>query len=298
MLEILGMTQRDNNMKNVLFVCTGNTCRSPIAKGLFDLYSKRFKISETIADCAGLAANLGNKPEPNAVCAASIMGADISPIRSKQINPSLANWADIIVCMTKEHLYALTPYVPFDNLYLLSDGINDPYGKDVVEYKKCAIEIAKALMKLIEDKILLEIVALADKHIIEIEKIEQKSFSDPWTVQSFASELLNPNSRFFVAEYDKKPVGYAVANNILGEVYITNIAVKTEYRKRGIARALLDKLIKTSIEEKAKLLTLEVRISNSIAINFYEREGFVICGQRKDFYENPKENAYIMTLKL
>ena len=83
--------------------------------------------------------------------------------------------------------------------------------------------------------------------------------------------------------------------SVCGEGYIYNIAVLPDFRNRGIAKSLLDDLLKYSFSKKLEFLSLEVRVSNIAAINLYSHKGVENMGIRKSFYSNPKEDAFIMT---
>ena len=126
--------------------------------------------------------------------------------------------------------------------------------------------------------------------------LEKECFASPWTKETLNEETDNPTALFFVAKDNGKTVGYIGANNILGEVFITNVAVTAEYRRKGVATSLINELINRCKKEKALYLTLEVRRSNISAVNLYEKLGFSLVGERKDFYSNPTENALIYTL--
>lgn len=139
------------------------------------------------------------------------------------------------------------------------------------------------------------IVNMQAKHIQDIAEIEKLSFSKPWSYDSLAEELSNPLAVFLVAEVDGKAVGYAGMHHIIDEGYITNIAVHPNFRKQGIATALIDKLDDYANQSKLAMLTLEVRRSNEVAIKIYERQDFEQEGVRRDFYENPREDGLIMT---
>ena len=82
----------------------------------------------------------------------------------------------------------------------------------------------------------------------------------------------------------------------MGEVYITNVAVSPEYRGQGMGAMLVGFLKEYSKAENADFITLEVRKSNSVAISLYDKMGFKVVGERKGFYENPKEDAILMTI--
>ena len=90
--------------------------------------------------------------------------------------------------------------------------------------------------------------------------------------------------------------GYIGMYLSLGEGEITNVAVAPEFRRRGIADALLTEIKREAAECGVTSLVLEVRVSNQNAICLYEKHGFVSCGVRKGFYEQPKEDAFLMIL--
>lgn len=117
-------------------------------------------------------------------------------------------------------------------------------------------------------------------------------FAVPWSEKSFLEEAKNPLARYFVAKDEDKIVGYGGIWLVSGEGQITNIAVHPQCRKKGIASAILEELIKSA--EGCEQIFLEVRESNIAAINLYEKHGFKNCGVRKNFYHSPVENGIIM----
>lgn len=132
-------------------------------------------------------------------------------------------------------------------------------------------------------------------HVGEITRLEKECFSTPWSEDGLKNELNNAFALFFVATYEGEVAGYIGAHNILGEVYITNVAVFKKYRRKGAAKKLIDTLLETVKVEKGEFVTLEVRESNASAVSLYEKCGFVKVGERKNFYEKPRENAVLMT---
>ena len=138
----------------------------------------------------------------------------------------------------------------------------------------------------------------SDEYIKILAELEKICFSVPWSEAGLAAELTNSYARFFVAKINGKIVGYIGAHNVLGEVYITNVAVFPNYRKKGVATELIKKLINTAFDENSDFVTLEVRKSNRSAIELYEKNGFIMVGERKKFYENPTEDAILMTYYL
>lgn len=143
-----------------------------------------------------------------------------------------------------------------------------------------------------------EIKRMALCHINDIAAVEQLCFSTPWSEKSISDELSNPHARFFVAEVDGKVAGYIGAHNIVGDVYITNVAVMPVFRRQGVGECLVEYLVNVCRDEGAEFITLEVRKSNVGAISLYEKAGFSVVGERKAFYELPREDALLMTIYL
>jgi [ribosomal protein S18]-alanine N-acetyltransferase len=139
------------------------------------------------------------------------------------------------------------------------------------------------------------IVTLQAKHIEDIAAIEKLCFSRPWSYEALAEELSNPLAVFFVIEQDGKTVAYAGMHHILDEGYITNIAVHPDSRRQGLATALVRALDEYADKNDLARLTLEVRASNSAAIAIYRHAGFDEEGVRTGFYEDPIEDALIMS---
>lgn len=132
-------------------------------------------------------------------------------------------------------------------------------------------------------------------HIEEIAILEKECFSSPWSADGLNAELDNKFARFYVAFLNGEIAGYIGSHNVLGEVYITNVAVFPRFRRKGVGRALVELLVGEMRTENADFVTLEVRESNQNAILLYEKCGFEKVGKRKDFYEKPREDAVLMT---
>ena len=135
---------------------------------------------------------------------------------------------------------------------------------------------------------------MTSDHVAQIADLEKLCFSDPWSENSIASELDNKLSLWFVAVEDGKVVGYVGSQTVLGWTDMMNIAVHPDYRRRGIAESLVEKLVDALKANQAENLTLEVRASNTPAISLYEKLGFLQVGLRKNYYHNPKEDALIL----
>lgn len=143
------------------------------------------------------------------------------------------------------------------------------------------------------------ILPMTADHLDAVAALERICFSDPWSRQLLASELDNDLSAFLVALDDEGQVaGYAGLQVILDEGTITDIAVRPDCRRRGVASQLLKVFLDFARGNRLAFLTLEVRASNYDAIALYGSRGFRSAGRRKNYYEHPREDAIIMTLDL
>ncbi|BFK87473.1 ribosomal protein S18-alanine N-acetyltransferase [Pseudoflavonifractor gallinarum] len=140
-----------------------------------------------------------------------------------------------------------------------------------------------------------QLVPMDRSHLEGIAELERTCFSHPWSVDMLAEELYNETASFLVAEgEDGSVLGYAGLHVVLDEGYIDNVAVDPAYRRQGIADALIDTFVRFGAAKLA-FLTLEVRAGNAPAIALYEKHGFYEVGRRKDYYDDPKEDAILMT---
>ena len=125
-------------------------------------------------------------------------------------------------------------------------------------------------------------------------EIEKENFSLPWSEKSFLESMERADTVFLVALMNEEVAGYVGCYCIAGTGEITNVAVKTSHRRKGIGGKLLEKLYEEGALLDTQEFFLEVRESNEAAIGLYLRQGFVKEGIRKNFYEKPVENAVIM----
>ncbi len=130
----------------------------------------------------------------------------------------------------------------------------------------------------------------------QVAEIEKHCFSRPWTLEMLQEQLDNLLSSWICAYGENGVVlGYAGLTAVAGEGYIDNIAVRPEYRRQGVASALLDVFIRFAQAQGLEFLTLEVRASNDAAKRLYMKHGFAQVGRRKDYYDDPQEDAILMT---
>jgi ribosomal-protein-alanine N-acetyltransferase len=143
------------------------------------------------------------------------------------------------------------------------------------------------------------IVPMNADHLDEVAELERVCFPDPWSRNMLAEELGNALSAFLVALDETGAVaGYAGLQVILDEGYILNIAVRPDCRRQGVAGQLIQVFLDFARGNRLAFLTLEVRASNYDAIALYGSRGFRGTGRRRNYYENPREDAIIMTLDL
>lgn len=131
-----------------------------------------------------------------------------------------------------------------------------------------------------------------------VSDLEKECFSHPWSQNAIEAELSNSNAHFFVAVKETDVCGYIGCHIILDECYIANVAVSEKFRRQGIGRLLTDKILTYAKDKNCAFVSLEVRKSNISAISLYEKQGFEFVGERKNFYSDPTENAYIMTKEI
>jgi ribosomal-protein-alanine N-acetyltransferase len=129
-----------------------------------------------------------------------------------------------------------------------------------------------------------------------VEDIERTSYPTPWSRSMFAGELAKPSSICLGAvESDKEElVGYLIISRYVDAWHVMNIAVAPEYRRRGIARSLMERLFEVTARDARRGYTLEVRVSNEAAIRLYEELGFKSRGIRRGYYTDNREDALIM----
>ena len=276
---------------NILFICTGNTCRSPMAERYLD----SLNLENVKAESRGLSAE-GGSVSPNAVSVMGELGIDLSHDVSVQLTAKDLIWADKILYMSPSHLTFLSLYAPKEKLFMLGGGISDPYGGDTERYRKCRDEIISEIDRLVRDDFFCEtLVSRAEeKDIEDIEDLEKECFSTPWSPTAIKDAMLS-NTAFFIAKKGEKTVGYVGISAVLDEGYITNVAVSQSYRKKGIGTALLNRVFSFARDNNLSFVSLEVRESNREAISLYTAFGFKQEGKRKDFYDKPKEDALILT---
>jgi ribosomal-protein-alanine N-acetyltransferase len=129
--------------------------------------------------------------------------------------------------------------------------------------------------------------------------LERTCFSSPWSRNAFLSEMALAHSGCFVAKTTGPLesgliIAYVCTQRVLDELSILKIAVKPEWRSRGVGACLLRKSIEAASRKGARKAFLEVRPSNRRAVSFYRRQGFDLIGTRPHYYPETGEDALIM----
>ena len=128
----------------------------------------------------------------------------------------------------------------------------------------------------------------------QVMEIENATFSVPWTEMGYFTFLIREDTLFLVAEENEEILGYCGIVMAQDEGDITNVAVKESRRKQGVGTGLVQKLLDESQNRGIKKVFLEVRAGNTKAIPLYEKLGFENVGIRKNYYQDPVEDAIIM----
>lgn len=128
----------------------------------------------------------------------------------------------------------------------------------------------------------------------EVVKIEQQSFSDPWSEENFLVELDLPFSWVWTAKINNRLTGYCCCWEIEEELQIANLAVYPEFRNQGIGKKILQEILNRACQRKIKKVTLEVRESNQFGLKLYQAFGFAEVGRRKEYYRKPTEDGLIL----
>ena len=150
------------------------------------------------------------------------------------------------------------------------------------------------------------ITRMSEHDLLEVVDIEEQSGLSRWGWAAYYAELQGGNRDLMLiakpahgAVEDSGPIaGYIVARETAGELHINNVAVRPEFRRRGIGESLLNRVIEEARRRKANAAFLEVRSANHAAQALYEKSGFRAIARRTNYYSEPLEDAVVMTLML
>src|SRR5262245_58888463 len=147
---------------------------------------------------------------------------------------------------------------------------------------------------------------MSEHDLLEVVEIEEESGLSRWGWAAYYAELQSGNRDLMLIALPTKAAiiehrriaGYIVARETAGELHINNVAVREQYRRRGIGRALLSRIMDTAKRLKVQVAFLEVRSGNQAAQALYQKIGFKPIARRPDYYSDPRENAVVMSLTL
>ena len=127
-----------------------------------------------------------------------------------------------------------------------------------------------------------------------VARVERESFPTPWSREDFWREASNDFACYIVALEDAEIIGFGGCWISFEEAQVTNIALTSAQRGRGLGKVLMAKLMRAAAERGAERMTLEVRPSNTPALRLYEGLGFAAIGVRKKYYQDNDEDAILM----
>lgn len=281
---------------HIVFLCTGNTCRSPMAEGYLNAKAKELGLPIE-AKSAGMSED-NQKAADNAIEAMKEIGIDISNHRSHHLTPAMVNWADVIAVMTQRHKDILTLMLglPGEKIQVLGSGVPDPYGGNLEIYEKTRDALIECANQYLPG---FRIVDMEEKHVKSLARIHADSMPDAWSEDGFRAELSKETATFRVAEdMDGTVLGFYGIYTVMETAEIAQIAVSPEARRKKIGSWLLADAIKQAKEKGAEKLELDVRESNTGARILYESFGFTEDGKRKSFYKHPDEDAILYSLAI
>lgn len=136
---------------------------------------------------------------------------------------------------------------------------------------------------------------MTPQDIDKVMQIEEKSFTLPWSRESYMGELKNNFATYLVCDYEGETAGYGGIWVVFEEAHITNVAIDPDFRQSGMGTALMQELEQVARNKKANRILLEVRPSNEVALAMYGNLDYFPSGLRQGYYSDNGEDAIIMT---
>ena len=281
--------------KDIVFVCTGNTCRSPMAEAIFNSVT-----GEHTAGSAGIAVSFPQGAAKNSKEAVLRYGTDLDNHTARQLTSEILDEASLIITMTHSQKEMLSQYADHSKLMTLAEfagekeDVNDPYGGDIDIYLKTAEKIY--------DYVLKGLFARADFIIAEpddakkISQMEKEIFPDAWSENSVISAI--ERQSVMVLKSCGVILGYCIFMYAADEGEILRIAVSDKLRRYGLGKKLLICVIEELKKHGCTNVFLEVRSSNLSAISLYKSVGFEEIGVRKNYYKDNGEDAKLFKLEI
>ncbi|PYS95138.1 MAG: ribosomal-protein-alanine N-acetyltransferase [Acidobacteria bacterium] len=145
---------------------------------------------------------------------------------------------------------------------------------------------------------------MCEHDLLEVVEIEETTGLSQWGWDAYRAELARPEAVMLVARRGladasgRRLIGYIAARISADELHINNIGVRPDFQHQGVGRALLGAALDIASARGARLAVLEVRAGNAAARALYERVGFKVVGERRNYYRQPVEDALVMTMRL
>lgn len=151
------------------------------------------------------------------------------------------------------------------------------------------------IMEICRDKAKIRVRIAKSSDLDDIYELDMQTFAMPWSKEALSYDILENDSAFvIVAEYEGEFAGYADIWTVLDEADLNSIAVRVDFRRKGIGDAIMLAMIEMLSTSGVATINLEVRVSNMPAIKLYKKYGFNECGVRPGYYLDNGEDALIM----
>lgn len=144
----------------------------------------------------------------------------------------------------------------------------------------------------------MEIIRAKSEHLDGIMDIERTSFPDPWSRGGVEVYISDPYGEILAAVEGEELLGFAIYHCSFEESELFTIAVRQDRRGLGVGTRLLRAVLSGARARGAEKMYLEVRRSNEPARRLYKSAGFQVCGERRNYYDAPKEDAVLMDIEL
>jgi ribosomal-protein-alanine acetyltransferase len=151
------------------------------------------------------------------------------------------------------------------------------------------------IMETCRDKAKIRVRIAKSSDLDDIYELDMQTFAMPWSKEALSYDILeNDNAFVIVAEYEGEFAGYADIWTVLDEADLNSIAVRVDFRRKGIGDAIMLAMTEILSANGVATINLEVRVSNMPAIKLYKKYGFNECGVRLGYYLDNGEDALIM----
>ena len=151
------------------------------------------------------------------------------------------------------------------------------------------------IMETCQDKAKIRVRIAKSSDLDDIYELDMQTFAMPWSKEALSYDILeNDNAFVIVAEYEGEFAGYADIWTVLDEADLNSIAVRVDFRRKGIGDAIMLAMTEMLSANGVATINLEVRVSNMPAIKLYKKYGFNECGVRPGYYLDNGEDALIM----